>query len=37
VHTGKGSHITPVLSYANADILKYEIIKEIKGKAGVYR
>ncbi len=29
--------ITPQVSFANADVEKREIIKEIKGKAGVYR
>jgi hypothetical protein len=29
--------ITPQVSFANADVQKREIIKEIKGKAGVYR
>ena len=37
VHTGGDCSIIPALSYANADIFKNEILKEIKGKAGVYR
>lgn len=38
-HNGKDNYtnLTPVLSFANADIQKPEILKEIKGKAGVYR
>ena len=36
VHTGS-SPVTPVKSYANADILKKEIIQDNKGKVGIYR
>ena len=36
VHTGSSS-VIPVKSYANADILKKEIIQDNKGKAGIYR
>jgi hypothetical protein len=31
------SSVIPVKKYANADIQKYQILKENKGKAGVYR
>ena len=29
--------IIPIATYSNADALKLDIIKEIKGKAGIYR
>jgi hypothetical protein len=29
--------VTPQKAFNNADVQKWEIIKEIKGKAGVYR
>lgn len=29
--------IIPLLSYSNADTAKEVIIKEVKGKAGIYR
>jgi len=28
--------ITPIVSYSNADTSKLQIIKEIKGKSGIY-
>jgi hypothetical protein len=29
--------ITPIVAYSNADTSKLQIIKEIKGKSGIYR
>ena len=29
--------VTPLVSFRNADVKKWEIVKEIKGKAGIYR
>ena len=29
--------VIPLVSFQNADLQKWEIIKEIKGKAGIYR
>ena len=40
VHTGpepENPNLTPRLSFANADVQKSQILKEVKGKAGVYR
>ena len=37
VHNSSPSTVVPVVSYANADILKTEIVNQNKGKAGVYR
>lgn len=31
------SSVTPLVTFHNADVQKREIVKEIKGKAGVYR
>jgi hypothetical protein len=37
-HTGGGSpQVVPLLSYANADVLKKVIIGENKDKTGIYR
>nr|UPX02785.1 GIY-YIG endonuclease [Fusarium sp.] len=33
----KTSNLNPALKYLNADVDKFKIIKEIKGKAGIYR
>jgi hypothetical protein len=32
-----GSSIVPVINYGNADIQKLQIVKENKGKSGVYK
>lgn len=37
IHNSSPSTVIPVVSYANADILKEEIIKDNKGKVGLYR
>lgn len=37
IHNKTNSPVTPAVSYENAETLKKEIVKNNRGKAGVYR
>ena len=36
-HYSTNSSVVPIIKYANADLDKLQVLKENKGKCGVYR